>query len=103
MVELQCKKASYRRWKQGCATKEKFRNTAQACRDGVCLEVMLPSDIRCNRKGFSGYIGSKRLNKENVSPLLNGRDGLVTVDTDKAEVGAAFASLQNLTLVLLSV
>lgn len=64
---------------------------------------MLPSDIRGNRKGFYSYTGSKRLNKENVSPLLNGRGGLVSVDTDKAEVGAFFASLLNLTLVLLSV
>lgn len=65
--------------------KEEFRNIAQACRHGVretkpCLELMLPSDIKGNRKGFYGYIGSKRLNKKNMGPLLNGRDGLVAVD-----------------------
>lgn len=59
---------------------KEFRNIAQACGGGVretklCLEVMLPSDIRGNRKGFYSYIGSKRLNKRNVGPLLNGRGG----------------------------
>lgn len=43
-------------------------------RDGVrktqpCLEIMLPSDIRENRKGLSRHSGSKMLNKENVCPL----------------------------------
>lgn len=59
---------------------KEFRNIVEACRGGVretkpCLEVMLPSDIKGNRKGFYSYIGSKRLNKGNVGPLLNGRRG----------------------------
>jgi len=88
--------------------KAEIRNIAQACRHGVreikaCLELMLPSDITGNRKHFYGYIDGKRLYKKNMGPLLSGRGGLVTVDTDKAEVGAFFASLLNLTLVLLSV
>jgi len=33
--ELWCKKAVYRRWKQGQAVNEKFKNTAQACKGGV--------------------------------------------------------------------
>lgn len=104
MVNLQCKNASYRGWKQGRDLKEEFRNIAQAGRGGVretkpCLEVMLPTDIRNNRKGFYNCIGSKRLNKENVGTLMNGSNVLATVDTDKAES----ASLLNLTLGLLSV
>jgi len=35
MAQLYCKAATYRRWKQGQATKEGFRNIAQACRDGA--------------------------------------------------------------------
>lgn len=43
------------------------------------------------------------MKKENVGPLLNEKGVSVTVDTDEAEVGAFFASLLNLTPVLLPV
>lgn len=35
MTELRFKRAVYRVWKNGQATKEEFRNVAQVCRDAV--------------------------------------------------------------------
>ena len=48
------------------------------------LKLRLARGIKDN-KSFYNYIGSKRLNKGNVSPLRNGVDDLVTADADKAE------------------
>lgn len=47
-------------------------------------------DVKDNKKSFYHYISSRRLNKENMGPLLNGVGYLVTVDTEKAEVHSAF-------------
>lgn len=48
------------------------------------LELRLARGVKVNNC-FYNYIGSKRLNKGNVSPLCNEVDDLVTVDTEKAE------------------
>lgn len=85
--------APYRGWKQEHDLKEEFRNIAQACvrETEPCLELMLPSNIRDNRKVFYNCIGSERMSKENVGTLMNGSNVLAT---DKAES----ASWQNLPL-----
>ena len=75
-MELQHKKAAYRRWKQGQATKEEFRNFPQVCRDGVRkdrtqLQLRLIKDIKGNQN-FCSYTGSKKLNTGNVGLLLSG-------------------------------
>lgn len=36
------------------------------------MELNPTSVVKGNRKGFYSYIGSKRVTKENVGPLLNG-------------------------------
>lgn len=61
-------------------------------------------DIKGNKKNFYCDISNKRLNKENVDPLLNGTGGLVTAYTDKAEAPSAlFASVFTNKLSLASV
>lgn len=77
MPELQCKKVVYRKGKQSQDTKQKFRNIAWACRDGVSkakaqLDLRLARDVKSNRKSFYCCISSKRLNKENMGSLLKG-------------------------------
>lgn len=57
------------------------------------LEMKLARDIKGNKKNFYCYIINKRINKENVSPLLHGVDNLVTVSADKVEVLGAFFAL----------
>lgn len=37
----------------------------------TCLELSLVKDIKTNKKGFSGYIISKRRAKGNIGPLQN--------------------------------
>lgn len=82
-------KFSIQEWTQGQATKQEFRNVAQACK-GWFQESQSSAWVEACRgakvnNSFYSYIGSKRLNKRNVSPLWNGVDDLVTVDTEKAE------------------
>lgn len=43
-----------------------------------------------NKKSFSSYINSRRLNKENLGQLLNGVGDLVTTETDKADIPNVF-------------
>lgn len=57
--------------------KEKFGNVAMAHRDGVKnakgqLELRLSRNVKTNKKSFYDQISSKRLNKKNMRPLLNG-------------------------------
>lgn len=56
------------------------------------LELKLARDIKGN-KNFYCYVTNKRINKENVCPLLHGLDNLVTVSADKAEVLSSFFAL----------
>lgn len=53
------------------------------------LELRFARGVKVN-KSFYTYIGSKRLNKGNVSALRNGLDDLMTADTDKAEQLSAY-------------
>lgn len=58
------------------------------------LELAPVPDIKGNKKNFYCDISNKRLNKESVGPLLNGRGGFVIAYTDKAEAPSAlFASV----------
>lgn len=41
-------------------------------------------------KGFYGFVGQKRPAKESIPPLLSGKGGLATADTEKAEVLSEF-------------
>lgn len=48
------------------------------------MEPNLERDAK-NNKGFYRYIDHERKNKENVPPLINEKEELVTADTEKAE------------------
>jgi len=69
------------------------------CRDATRkakahLELKLARDVKNNKKGFFNYINSKRKARDNVGPLLNEADVLVTEDAEKAELlNAFFASV----------
>ncbi|KAK4811145.1 LOW QUALITY PROTEIN: hypothetical protein QYF61_019776 [Mycteria americana] len=91
LVKLKCKKEMHRQWKQGYASWEEYRDTAQECTDGIRkakaqLELSLARDAKNNKKGFYRYVGQKRKIKENVPPLVNKTGELVTTDMEKAEV-----------------
>lgn len=78
-MELQCKKAACRGWKQSRdleTTKQGFRSMFQGYRHWVRkakaqLEFRPVKDIKGNKKSFCCYVSSQRLNKENGSFLLN--------------------------------
>jgi len=50
------------------------------------MELKLSRDVKHNKKGFCKDTGNKRKTRENVGPLLNKTGGLVTQDTEEAEV-----------------
>lgn len=86
MTEIQCKKAVNERWNQGQATKQKCINVAWACRDDGRKAKAHPNltfamDVTGDKSSYHYVSSSKRLNKENVSPFLNGAGDLVTVNT----------------------
>jgi len=99
MTELKCKKAVYRRWKQGWTAKEECKNIAWPCSDGVRkaktqMELRLSRDVTGNKVSFCLCINHKRLSKEKVGLFLNGVSDLVTADTGVAEaLSAAFSSV----------
>lgn len=54
------------------------------------LELNLARDVNSNRKGFHRDISNKRKTRENMVPLLNWAGGLVSKDTEVAEVPHVF-------------
>lgn len=50
------------------------------------MQLWLARDVKCNTKSFCYYISRKRLNKENVSLLLNEADDLVGADMGEADI-----------------
>ncbi|KFQ43562.1 hypothetical protein N333_00528, partial [Nestor notabilis] len=89
--KLRGKKEAYRRWKQGQATWEDYRNVVREARDQVRkakaqLELNLARDVKSNRKGFYRYIVNKRQTRDNVGPLQKLSGELATLDLEKAEV-----------------
>ncbi|GAB0208807.1 mitochondrial enolase superfamily member 1 [Grus japonensis] len=85
------KKEAYRGWKQGQVAWEEYRETVRAARDQVrkakaLIELNLARDVKGNKKSFYRYVSDKRRTRENVGPLRNEMDDLVTQDVEKAEV-----------------
>jgi len=70
---------------------EEYRNVVRVCRDAVrkakaLLELNLAKELKDNMKRFFMYVNSERKTGENVDPLLNQVDALVTGDSKKAEI-----------------
>lgn len=68
MSELQCKNETYKQWKLGQATKEKFRNIVLVCRDDIKtanahLEMTLAREVKGSKKSFFWCFSSKKLHK----------------------------------------
>jgi len=60
----------------------------------VHTELNLERVVKDNKNGFFKYIRSKQKTREKVDLLLNGRDALVTEDTEKVNLpNACFASV----------
>ena len=58
------------------------------------LELTVARDITGTKMSWCCFINSRRINKENVGPLLNGAENLVRVDADRSELlNVFFASL----------
>jgi len=99
LAKLKWKRKVHGMWKEGQATWEEYRNIVRACREATRkakahLELNLARDVRDRKKGFFKCISSKWVTRENVGPLLNEVDALVTEDTGKAELlNAFFASV----------
>lgn len=72
-------------------TWDEFRGTVEACRGGIRkakahLQLNLARDVKGNKKGIYGDMGSKRKPSENMGPLLNGAGDLETKSMGKAKV-----------------
>ncbi|GAB0182184.1 mitochondrial enolase superfamily member 1 [Grus japonensis] len=85
------KKEACRGWKQGQVAWEEYRETVRAAREQVkkakaLIEISLAREVKDNKKSFYRCVNEKRRMRENVGPLRNEMDDLVTQDMEKAEV-----------------
>uniref|UniRef100_A0A8B9FZE2 E3 ubiquitin protein ligase n=1 Tax=Amazona collaria TaxID=241587 RepID=A0A8B9FZE2_9PSIT len=74
LSKIRRKKEAYKRWKQGQAAGEGYRDVVWEARDQVRkakahLELNLARDVKDNRKGFYRYIANKRQVRDTVGPL----------------------------------
>lgn len=91
-----CKQEIHRRWKQGQATWNKYREVVREGRNETRkskahLELKLAKDVKDNKKGFFKYLKNKRKTRDRVGPLLDGAGARVTENAEKSELlNAAF-------------
>ncbi|KAF7248208.1 hypothetical protein EYD10_06075 [Varanus komodoensis] len=80
----------YKKWKEGQAAKEEYRQVVQNCREGVRKakagsELRLARDAKSNKKAFFRYVQSKRQRKE-----AGVQWGWQNDDQEKAEVLSSY-------------
>lgn len=73
LTELKHKKEVYGKWKTGYVTKEGQRSITWACRDEISKTKVWPvlkqiRHVKCNKKGFCSYVGSKRKTQGKYGP-----------------------------------
>ncbi|NWX33671.1 RTJK polymerase, partial [Notiomystis cincta] len=96
---LQHKQETHRRWKQGQAAWNEYREVVRVSRNEMrkamaYLELNLAKDIKDNKKGSFKYNNNKRKTKDNVGLLLNPGRTPVREDAEKAELlNTTFASV----------
>lgn len=69
LTELKHRKEVHKRWKQGQATWEEYKDITCTCRNGVRkvqLELELVRDVKGTKKSYYKHTGSKRKAKESV-------------------------------------
>ncbi|XP_060136500.1 uncharacterized protein LOC132592834 [Zootoca vivipara] len=97
--ELRFKRDMYKKWKKGEITREEFKHIASTCRDKVRKakaenELRLAREVKSNKKGFYGYVRSKRKTKETVGALRREDGEMQTGDRERGELlNAFFASV----------
>lgn len=84
-----------RRWKQGQATKDEHRNTAQACGDSIRkakaqMEFCLVGDIKGNKNFYHNISGKKRWTRK---PWVCGKLGRLKASTIRLRFSTAFSAL----------
>ncbi|KAJ7413660.1 hypothetical protein BTVI_42865 [Pitangus sulphuratus] len=96
-VNIKYKQEIQRRWKQGQATSNKYRDVVGVCRNEsrkakAQMELNLTKDVKNNKKGFFKYISNKEKTKLNVGPLPKWlwRSGVVPEGFKKATVSPVF-------------
>lgn len=70
---------------------EEHKDPIQQCKEKIRkaktrLILHLARDMKDNKKGFCKYINNKRQMRENVEPLMNGAENMVTKDRENAEM-----------------
>lgn len=70
---------------------QEHKDPIQECKEKIRkakthLILHLARDMKDNKKGFCKYINNKRQMRENVEPLMNGAENMVTKDRENAEM-----------------
>uniref|UniRef100_A0A8D0DX11 Reverse transcriptase domain-containing protein n=1 Tax=Salvator merianae TaxID=96440 RepID=A0A8D0DX11_SALMN len=96
---LKRKKEMFKKWKEGDISKEEYNAICRNCRISVRKakaknELRIAREAKNNKKGFWGYVRSKRKVKEAIGPLQNEKGDLVKNNIQKAELlNSYFASV----------
>ena len=95
LVGTQEKRRVYKIWKKGQATQEDNKDVVKLCREKIRrtkaqLELDLATIIKNNKKYFNKHVNGKRWMKENLHPLLDAGQNIVTKEEEQAQALNAF-------------
>uniref|UniRef100_A0A8D0CDV4 Reverse transcriptase domain-containing protein n=1 Tax=Salvator merianae TaxID=96440 RepID=A0A8D0CDV4_SALMN len=88
---LKRKKEMFKKWKEGYISKEEYNVVCTNCRASIRKakarnELRLARETKNNKKGFWGYVKSKRKVKEAIGCLQSENGELIKNDIEKAEL-----------------